>query len=130
MVDPILNLIPSAEVWHLGLHRDESTARPVKYYSKLPERRPVDVGLVLDPMLATGGSVITALATLRDWGVPRIKLLSILAAQEGVTQVTAQFPDTQLYVCEIDPTLNGQKFIVPGLGDAGDRIFNTEGTET
>ena len=130
MVDAVIDLIPAAEVWHLGLYRDESTARPVKYYSKLPPRRPVDVALVLDPMLATGGSVAAALATLHDWGVPRIKLLSILASREGVALVTTQFPDTQLYVCQIDPTLDEQKFIVPGLGDAGDRIFNTEGTDT
>jgi uracil phosphoribosyltransferase len=125
MVDPVLDLIPSAEVWHLGLYRDEQTAEPVEYYSKLPPQRPVDVALILDPMLATGGSVTAALSTLRDWGVPKAKLLSVLASDEGIQQVESQFPDAQIFVCQIDPELNDKKFIVPGLGDAGDRIFNT-----
>lgn len=125
MVDPVLNLIPSAEVWHLGLYRDEKTARPVEYYSKLPASRPVDMALILDPMLATGGSAVAALATLRDWGVSQVKLLSIIAAADGIQSVEREFPDTQIYVCAIDPELNDQKFIVPGLGDAGDRIFHT-----
>jgi uracil phosphoribosyltransferase len=125
MVDPVLELIPSAEVWHLGLYRDEETAQPVKYYSKLPPERPVDVALVLDPMLATGGSAVDALGTLQDWGVPHVKLLSLIAAEEGVKRVESTFPNSQIYVCQIDPDLNDRKFIVPGLGDAGDRIFNT-----
>ena len=125
MVDPVLELIPTAEVWHLGLYRDEETAKPVKYYAKLPAERPVDVALILDPMLATGGSVVAALTTLRDWGVPHVKLLSLIAAEEGVKLVESTFPDAQIYVCQIDPDLNDRKFIVPGLGDAGDRIFNT-----
>jgi len=125
MVDPVLDLLPMAEVWHLGLYRDESTAQPVRYYDKLPPGRPVDVGLVLDPMLATGGSATAALMTLREWGVPRVKVLSLIAAQEGVDAVASQFPEAQIYVCQIDPILNANKFIVPGLGDAGDRIFNT-----
>lgn len=125
MVDPVLEMIPSAEVWHLGLYRDEQTAKPVKYYSKLPPERPVDVALVLDPMLATGGSAVDALTTLREWGVPHVKLLSLIAAEEGVKHVESKFPDSQIYVCQIDPDLNDRKFIVPGLGDAGDRIFNT-----
>ena len=125
MVDPILNLIPSAEVWHLGLYRDEATARPVEYYSKLPKTEPVDVGLVLDPMLATGGSATAALGALQRWGVKRAKLLSIIASQYGVTTVREQFPAADIYVCAIDSELNSRKFIVPGLGDAGDRIFNT-----
>ncbi len=125
MVDPVLNLIPTAEVWHLGLYRDEETAQPVRYYNKLPETDPVDVGLVLDPMLATGGSATVALETLQRWGVPKLKLLAVIAAPEGIETVTSSFPDTQIYVCAIDQHLNEQKFIVPGLGDAGDRIFNT-----
>lgn len=125
MVDPVLDLLPMAEVWHLGLYRDESTAQPVRYYDKLPPGRPVDVALVLDPMLATGGSATAALMTLREWGVPRMKVLSLIAAQEGVDAVAQQFPEAQIYVCQIDPVLNAHKFIVPGLGDAGDRIFNT-----
>ena len=129
MVDPVLELIPTAEVWHLGLYRDEETAKPVKYYSKFPPTKPVDVALILDPMLATGGSVTAALMTLREWGVGQVKLLSILAAREGIRNVETQFPEAQIYVCQIDPILNDQKFIVPGLGDAGDRIFNTVDVE-
>ncbi len=125
MVDPVLDLIPSAEVWHLGLYRDEATAQPVRYYDKLPPNQPVDTALVLDPMLATGGSAVATLQTLTEWGVGRVKVLSLIASREGVETVEAQFPQAQLYVCQVDPTLNDQKYIVPGLGDAGDRAFNT-----
>ena len=125
MVDPVLDLLPMAEVWHLGLYRDEATAQPVSYYDKLPAKRPVDVAMILDPMLATGGSATAALMTLREWGVPQVKVLSLIAAQQGVDAVSTQFPEAQIYVCQIDPELNAHKFIVPGLGDAGDRIFNT-----
>ena len=84
-----------------------------------------DAAMVLDPMLATGGSATAALMTLREWGVPQVKVLSLIAAQQGVDAVSTQFPEAQIYVCQIDPELNAHKFIVPGLGDAGDRIFNT-----
>jgi len=125
MVDPILNLIPTAEVWHLGLYRDEVTALPVEYYSKLPETEPVDVALVVDPMLATGGSATAALAALARWGVPRLKVLSIIASRDGLAAIQREQRAADIYVCAIDPKLNARKFIVPGLGDAGDRIFNT-----
>ncbi|MBW3595742.1 MAG: uracil phosphoribosyltransferase [Planctomycetes bacterium] len=125
MVDPVLNLIPEAEVWHLGLYRDEETAQPVRYYNKIPPTGPVDTALVLDPMLATGGSISEALETVHAWGVPKVKVLSILAARPGVAAVLERFPETQIYVCAVDPELNDRKFIVPGLGDAGDRAFNT-----
>ncbi|MCH2130968.1 MAG: uracil phosphoribosyltransferase [Pirellulaceae bacterium] len=125
MVDPLLNLLPTAEVWHLGLFRDEATARPVAYYNKISEHEAVDVAFILDPMLATGGSARLALSALRDWGVSTIKLLSIIASQEGILQVQSEFPETQVFVCAVDPELNEHKFIVPGLGDAGDRAFNT-----
>jgi uracil phosphoribosyltransferase len=125
MVDPILNLIPTAEVWHLGLYRDEETALPVEYYSKLPQTEPVDVALVIDPMLATGGSAAAAFSALNRWGVQSIRVLSIIASQFGIEAVQRQFPDADIYVCAIDRELNSRKFIVPGLGDAGDRIFNT-----
>jgi uracil phosphoribosyltransferase len=125
MVDPIINLIPSAEVWHLGVYRDERTLQPVEYYSKLPATEPVDVALVVDPMLATGGSAVSALQALHEWGVPCCKLLAVIAAQPGVDAVLARFPDTQIFVAAIDPELNSHAYIVPGLGDAGDRIFNT-----
>jgi len=125
MVDSILGLLPQAEVWHLGIYRDETTLQPVEYYSRLPATEPVDVALVLDPMLATGGSVLAALSTLYDWGVPTIKVLSVIASEEGIREVRAKYPETQLYVAAVDPELNDHKFIVPGLGDAGDRTFNT-----
>jgi uracil phosphoribosyltransferase len=125
MVDPVLNLIPGSEVWHLGVYRDEATATPVEYYKRFQQTSPVDVALVLDPMLATGGSAVAALATLKEWGVPQVKVLAVIAAREGIDEVFAQFPNTQIYVCAIDPELNAKKYIVPGLGDAGDRIFNT-----
>ncbi len=127
MVDSMLTMIPSAEVWHLGLYRDEETAQPVRYYSKLPESSPVDVAFVLDPMLATGGSAAMAIAALQDWGVPTIKMLSILAAPEGIERMEAEFPNVEIHTCAVDKCLNEEKFIVPGLGDAGDRIFNTSG---
>ena len=124
MVDPILDLIPDAEVRHLGFYRDEKTLRPVEYYKKLPVSDPVDVALILDPMLATGGSAVAALEAVRAWGVPRVKLLCLIAAPEGITKVRARFPKTQVYVCAVDSHLNRRAYIVPGLGDAGDRIFN------
>jgi uracil phosphoribosyltransferase len=125
MVDPLLTLVPDAQVWHLGLYRDEQTALPVEYYRKLPNSNPVDVAFVLDPMLATGGSATLALAALQHWGVPQLKLLSIIAASPGIDAVQRQFPGTSIHVCAVDPQLNEHKFIVPGLGDAGDRSFNT-----
>lgn len=125
MVDAVLDLIPQAEVWHLGLYRDEKTARPVEYYKKFPHSEPVDVALVLDPMLATGGSATAAVSTLRAWGVPKIKLLTVIASQDGIEEVHQQDSEVQIFVTAIDPQLNDDKFIVPGLGDAGDRIFNT-----
>jgi len=125
MVDPVLDLIPEAEVWHLGMYRDEVTAQPVEYYSKLPSSHPVDVGLVLDPMLATGGSALAAVECLQRWGVRQIKLLSVIASREGADRLAQAAPEVQVYVCAIDETLNAHKFIVPGLGDAGDRTFNT-----
>ncbi|MFO1094884.1 MAG: uracil phosphoribosyltransferase [Planctomycetaceae bacterium] len=127
MVDPLLELLPEAQVWHLGIYRDEVTAQPVEYYSKLPQQHPADVALVLDPMLATAGSATAALAKLQAWGVPQSKLLSVIAAREGVERVEREFPNVQIYVGAVDPELNSRKFIVPGLGDAGDRQFNTGG---
>lgn len=126
MVDPLLTLLPAAQVWHLGLYRDEKTAEPVEYYRKLPVGNPVEQAFVLDPMLATGGSATLALGALRQWGVPRLKLLSIIASQPGVERVQQEFPQAAIHVCAVDPGLNDRSFIVPGLGDAGDRTFNTE----
>ncbi|MBL8888854.1 MAG: uracil phosphoribosyltransferase [Planctomycetaceae bacterium] len=127
MIDPVLSLLPTAEVWHLGLYRDETTSQPVEYYSKLPPGRPVDVAMVLDPMLATGGSAVLAYHTLKRWGVPHVKLLSIISAPEGIDRLRQECPDLEVHVCAVDQGLNERNFIVPGLGDAGDRIFNTSG---
>jgi uracil phosphoribosyltransferase len=125
MVDPVLELIPNSEVWHLGFYRDEETALPVHYYSKLPESAPVDVALIVDPMLATGGSAVMAMEEIKNWGVKQIKMLSIVAAPEGIANVHNNFPDVDIFSCVVDDHLNENKYIVPGLGDAGDRIFNT-----
>ncbi len=124
MVDAVLDLLPEAEVRHLGFYRDERTLQAVEYYKKLPPSNPADVALVMDPMLATGGSAVAALDAMKQWGVPQVKLLSILAVPEGIARVTAAFPNTEIYVCAIDERLNDVGYIVPGLGDAGDRIFN------
>lgn len=125
MVEPVLHLLPDAEVRHLGMYRDEETAKPVEYYRKLPRGFPADVGLILDPMLATGGSIRMAVAALKDWGVKDIRVISLIAAPEGIKLLHEEAPDVPLYVAGVDECLNAQKFIVPGLGDAGDRIFNT-----
>jgi uracil phosphoribosyltransferase len=125
MVDPVLELLPEAEVWHLGLYRDEVTLEPVEYYQKLPTDRPVDVGFVLDPMLATGGSIAAAVTALKRWGAPSIRVLSILAAPEGLQMLEKAFPEVTIHVCAVDERLNDVGYIVPGLGDAGDRCFNT-----
>lgn len=125
LVDPLQELLPEAEVWHLGMYRDEQTAKPVEYYCKLPEGGACDVGFVLDPMLATGGSVVSAIEALERWGCPDIRVLSVIASQPGIDRLQKEFPSVRIFVSAIDPVLNDQKFIVPGLGDAGDRIFNT-----
>jgi uracil phosphoribosyltransferase len=125
LVDPLQTLMPDAEVWHLGMYRDEITSRPVEYYCKLPPDDPCDVGFVLDPMLATGGSLLSAIEALKRWGCPDIRVLSVIASQPGVDRLKAEYPHVRLFVCTVDPILNDRNFIVPGLGDAGDRIFNT-----
>jgi uracil phosphoribosyltransferase len=126
LVEPVLQLLPDAAVWHLGMYRDEATAQPVEYYCKLPEGNAVDVGLVLDPMLATGGSIKAAVVALKRWGVQDIRVLSVIAAKPGIEEFHREFPEVKVFVASIDPVLNSHKFIVPGLGDAGDRMFNTQ----
>lgn len=128
MVDPVFNLISGAEVWHLGFYRDEKTLQPVEYYSRLPKKDPVDVALILDPMLATGGSALAAIDAVKRWGVKQIKMLCMIAAPEGLRRVLEKHPDVQIYVCAIDKRLNRHGYILPGLGDAGDRIFNAPAT--
>ncbi len=125
MVTPLTDMIPDLEVWHLGLYRDEATAMPVHYYDKLPSENPPDVAVVLDPMLATGGSASLAIEALKRWNVPTIFMLSIISAPEGIGKLVREFSDLRIYTCSVDRELNDRKYIVPGLGDAGDRIFNT-----
>ena len=124
----MLELMPTAQVWHLGLFRDERTLRPVEYYNKLPDSATVDLCLILDPMLATGGSATAAIEVLKKWGAVkpvRIKLVNLIAAPEGVAAVTAAHPDVEIYCAAIDRQLNEIGYILPGLGDAGDRIWGT-----
>ncbi len=125
MVDAMLELMPTAEVWHLGLFRDERTLRPVEYYNKLPDSATVDLCLILDPMLATGGSATAAIEVLKRWGAVRIKLVNLIAAPEGVEAVLSAHPDVEIHVAALDRQLNEKGYIMPGLGDAGDRQFGT-----
>ena len=128
MVDAMLELMPTAQVWHLGLFRDERTLRPVEYYNKLPDSASVDLCIILDPMLATGGSASAAIEVLKRWGATepvRIKLVNLIAAPEGVQAVTAAHPDVHIYCAALDRQLNDKGYIMPGLGDAGDRQFGT-----
>ena len=125
MVDAMLELMPTAQVWHLGLFRDERTLRPVEYYNRLPDSATVDVCLILDPMLATGGSATAAIEVLKRWGAVRIKLVNLIAAPEGVDAVTRAHPDVPIHCAALDRQLNERGYIMPGLGDAGDRQFGT-----
>jgi len=128
MVDAMLELMPTAEVWHLGLFRDERTLRPVEYYNKLPDSANVDLCLILDPMLATGGSATAAIEVLKRWGAVtpvRIKLINLIAAPEGVEAVSQAHPDVEIHCAALDRELNDKGYIMPGLGDAGDRQFGT-----
>jgi uracil phosphoribosyltransferase len=123
MVDPILELIPTARVWHLGLYRDHATLEPVTYYNKLPPQADTDLCLVLDPMLATGGSATAAVDILKQWGARHIKFLGLIAAPEGIQTLSSAHPDVPIHLAAVDDHLNEIGYIVPGLGDAGDRQF-------
>ncbi len=125
MVEGIWDLMPSSEVWHIGLYRDERTLKPVEYYNKLPVEPTVSVCLVLDPMLATGGSAVAAIDILKRWGVTKIKFVGLIAAPEGIENLSRHHPDVPIHVAAIDSHLNEIGYIVPGLGDAGDRQFGT-----
>ena len=128
MVEGVWEVLPMAEVWHIGLYRDEQTLRPVEYYNKLPDSASVDLCLILDPMLATGGSATAAIEVLKKWGAVkpvRIKLVNLIAAPEGVAAVTAAHPDVEIHCAALDRQLNEKGYIIPGLGDAGDRQFGT-----
>ena len=126
MVDGILNMIPAAKVGHIGLYRDPDTFEPVEYFCKLPADCDEREVFVVDPMLATGGSSVAAIQMLKDKGVKHIRFLCIIAAPEGVERMTREHPDVDLYIGALDDQLNEHKYIVPGLGDAGDRIFGTK----
>ncbi len=126
MVDGILNLIPSAKVGHIGLYRDPKTLAPVEYYCKMPNDIAERDVLVVDPMRATGGSAVAAITFLKGYGCKHIKLMNVLAAPEGIQAVREAHPDVEVYVAGVDEKLNDHGYIVPGLGDAGDRIFGTK----
>jgi len=126
MVDPIWSLIPEAQVGHIGLYRDEDTLQPVEYYCKLPHSSQVDVCLLLDPMLATGGSTTAACNILKGHGIRRVKFLGLIAAPEGIARLHGAHPDIDIHVGMVDCCLNDRGYIVPGLGDAGDRLFGTK----
>src|SRR5262245_34806770 len=125
MADAILQLVPSAQVWHLGLYRDHVSLEPVEYYNKLPADLALDLAVVLDPMLATGGSASVVVEILHKRRVPKIKFLGLIAAPEGVKKLRAGFPNVPLHLAALDSHLNEKGYIVPGLGDAGDRQFAT-----
>jgi uracil phosphoribosyltransferase len=125
MAEGILEIIPEAEVWHIGLFRDEATLRPMEYYNKFPPHPRISVALVVDPMLATGGSAVRTCEIIKAAGVPRLKLISLIAAPEGIARMKEAMPDVPIHVGVIDERLNEVGFIFPGLGDAGDRQFAT-----
>ena len=125
MVDGVLELLPNVQVWHIGLYRDERTLKPVSYYNRLPNDPTVQVCLILDPMLATGGSAVATVDILKEWGAKHIKFVGLLGAPEGVETLSNAHPDVDIHIAELDSHLNDIGFIVPGLGDAGDRQFGT-----
>lgn len=125
MAESILEMVPQAQVWHLGLYRDHKTHQPITYYNKLAGQPGFGICFVVDPMLATGGSAIAAIDLLKEWGLRRIKYLAIIAAPEGVHALSATHPDVPIHLAALDSHLDERRYIVPGLGDAGDRQFGT-----
>ncbi len=126
MVDGLLTIVPSARVGHIGMYRDPETLKPVTYYCKLPKDIENRLVILLDPMLATGGTLVEAIDELKAKGATKIKSLNLLAAPEGIKAVQERHPDVDIYVCEVDRCLNEHGYILPGLGDAGDRLFGTK----
>lgn len=126
MVDGMLNMIPTAKIGHIGLYRDPETLQPVEYYCKLPNDIADRDVIIVDPMLATGGSAAAAIQFLKNYGVKHMKLMNIIAAPQGIELVRKEHPDVEIFVAAIDEKLNDAGYIVPGLGDAGDRIFGTK----
>jgi len=125
MVGPALEMIPTAHVWHIGLYRDEETLRPIEYYTNVPEKATAGLAFILDPMLATGGSAVAAGDILKKSGVQRIKFVGLIAAPEGIEHLSSAHPDISIHIAAVDEGLNEMGYIVPGLGDAGDRLFGT-----
>ncbi len=125
MAEAILETVPEAQVWHLGLYRDHKTLKPITYYNKLSGDARLDICFVLDPMLATGGSAVAAVSFLKEWGLRRIKFVSLIAAPEGIAAMAAVHPDVPIFLAALDSHLDEHSYIVPGLGDAGDRQFAT-----
>ncbi|KDQ29196.1 hypothetical protein PLEOSDRAFT_1089042 [Pleurotus ostreatus PC15] len=127
MTDAMLDILPDARVYHLGLFREKVSLQPVEYYSKLPSHPTVERVFILDPLIATGGTACAAMTMIVDWGIPvnKVKLLCVLASEEGLKQVQTQFPELEIWVAGVDKTLTPDGLIKPGLGDAGDRLFNT-----
>jgi uracil phosphoribosyltransferase len=126
MVDGISDLIPNARIGHIGIYRDHATLKPMTYYSKFPENLSESIVMVLDPMLATGGSSSDAIRVLKEQGAKSIKLVCIVGAPEGIDRITRDHPDVQIFIAGLDEKLNDNGYIVPGLGDAGDRLFGTK----
>lgn len=126
MLDGIINVIPNAKVGHIGLYRDEETFQPIEYYFKMPENVSQREVLIIDPMLATGGSASATISRLKEEGVKKIKLLCVVAAPEGINLIEKDHPDVQIYCATVDRTLNESAYILPGLGDAGDRVYGTK----
>ena len=126
MLDGIINIMPNAKIGHIGMYRDEVTFKPTRYYFKVPQNIENKEVIILDPMLATGGSIIDTVEQLKQEGVKKIKALCILAAPEGIKAIEEKYPDVKIYCTKIDERLNEKAYIVPGLGDAGDRIFGTK----
>jgi uracil phosphoribosyltransferase len=126
MLDGLINVMPNAKIGHIGMYRNEKTLEPVRYYYKVPKDLENREVIVLDPMLATGGSAIDAIDSLKESGAKKIKFLCIIAAPEGIKKIQEKHPDVQIYCTSIDEKLNETGYIVPGLGDAGDRIFGTK----
>ena len=125
MAEAIIDIAPDAQIWHLGLYRDHKTLRPVTYYNKLGTEHQIDLAYVVDPMLATGGSGVAAITLLKEGGIRRIRYLALIAAPEGVREVDRVHPDVDIHLAALDAHLNEHSYIVPGLGDAGDRQFGT-----
>jgi len=125
MVGPALEMSPMAHVWHIGLYREEETLQPIEYYTNVPEQATAEIAFILDPMLATGGSAVAAVDILRKTGVRNIKFVGLIAAPEGIKHLSSTHPNVPIHIAAVDEGLNEIGYIVPGLGDAGDRLFGT-----